>query len=335
MKQDPIPIATGSDLPSRRLRATALYERVAATMDGIGSLRNTLLKLASARQESTKPTDKEELEEIWTRVEAAIKTLEEESNHVRALGHTLAASLVRDESEDAPIQSRSDSPLDLEGLIAQQRTALAGLNRQLAESETALRGPARSVRPSHESGDVELQDVNEFLRESPIASIPVNASYYQRILEASRAPEGHKRPMGSILLEAGLITTRQLDSALKYQRDGRKRPLGALLVDLGYTDDIAIAQTVAAQLALPYVSLSQETADREALDTIPLHLARRHACFPVSLIDGALYLAMANPLDLIALEDIRIASDRHIRPCVASREEITRHINRHYAGSSF
>lgn len=141
--------------------------------------------------------------------------------------------------------------------------------------------------------------------------------------------------MGAILVEAGLITERQLENALAHQNEGRKRPLGTLLVDLGYTSDAAIAQTIAAQLALPFVSLAMEVVQQDALEVVPLHVARRHTCFPVSINDGALYVAMANPLDLIALEDLRLASRKHVRPCVASREEITGHIDRHYAGSVF
>ncbi len=220
----------------------------------------------------------------------------------------------------------------LDKLIEAQKSEIFALNQHLAELEQSLdsQGSDRQTEFPRTYGQVEIQSVESFLQGSPISSIPVNASYYERILEAANAPEGHKVPMGAILTGAGVISERQLHSALDYQQGGRRQALGTLLVDLGYTTEDAIAQALAAQLALPYVVLGQEKIQRDAVAAIPVHLARRHACFPISRNDHALYVAMANPLDLIALEDLHIASSRHIRPCVASRGEIAEQINSHY-----
>lgn len=331
-------------------RASMLYERVATAMDGLGVLRGTLLAIASTRMAPTDAQEGTDSHEsafaTWTALEAAVAGLESVADRVREQGDALAMAY-RDVSGTGVAATPCDTSRDdLARLIQRQRASLMALNQQIVAAESNLRAassdlvhrpepPAPRTEESVRFGAVELQDVNEFLQESPIASVPINATYFQRILEAARSKEGHKRPMGSILREAGLITRRQLEKALALQKEGKKRPLGAHLVDLGYTTDVAIAQTIAAQLALPFIVLAKETVRAEALAVVPLHMARRHCCFPMEVFEGSITVAMANPLDLIALEDLRLVTGKHVRPGVASRDEISRHIDRHYAGSSF
>ena len=220
----------------------------------------------------------------------------------------------------------------LDRLIEAQKAEIDALNKQLSDAESWLTPRLQPHQPDlpRACGQIELQSVQEFVQNSPIASIPINASYYQSIQEAASSPEGHKVPMGKILTHAGVVSDRQLQSALGYQREGRKQALGSLLVDLGYTTEDAIAQALAAQLALPYVVLANEPMDPAAVAAVPIHLARRHMAFPLSFNGHGLYVAMANPLDLIALEDLRIASSMHIRPCVAARGEIAAQIERFF-----
>lgn len=220
----------------------------------------------------------------------------------------------------------------LDRLIAAQKAEIDALHRQLSEAEAAVArvpAPPQPELPRLVS-QVELQSVQEFIQNSPIASIPVNASYYERILEVAASPEGHRVPMGKILTGAGVVTPAQLEHALAHQKQGRRKALGTLLVELGYTTEKAIAQALAAQLALPYVVLENEGVDPRAVAAVPLHLARRHAAMPLTFSGHSLCVAMANPLDLIALEDLRIAANTHIRPCVAARGEIGFYIDRHY-----
>lgn len=330
-------------------RASDLYERVAAAMDSLGVLRGTLLAIASTRMAPTDTQENPDSQEAacatWTALEAAVAGLESVADRVREQGDDLAAAYRDVSGTGGAAAPRDTSRDDLARLIQRQRASLMALNEQIVTAESTLRTRSQgatepvdgraSERDSLRFAAVELQDVHEFLQESPLASVPVNATYFQRILEAARAKEGHRRPMGAILREAGLITARQLDKALARQKKGTKRPLGAHLVDLGYTTDVAIAQTIAAQLALPFIVLAKETVRAEALAIVPLHMARRHCCFPMQVYDGSITVAMANPLDLIALEDLRLVSGKHVRPGVASRDEISRHIDRHYAGSSF
>lgn len=215
-------------------------------------------------------------------------------------------------------------------LVEAQRAELAALHEQLAAIEAAAPRGGQGAPASRPPAQVGIHSVRNFVQDSPIADIMANASYYQRILEAANSPEGHRVPMGEILTIAGLITARQLENALGYQKKGRKQPLGRLLVDLGYTGEDAIAQALAAQLSLPYVVLAREYVREGALALVPAPMARRHTCFPLTFNEVTLTVAMANPLDLIALDDLHIIAGLQIRPCVAARREIEQYIIQYY-----
>jgi len=220
----------------------------------------------------------------------------------------------------------------LDRLIDAQRAEIASLHEQLTEAEESLerRGqPAHAPLPSA-GGTIPLHDVREFVQDSPMASRPAETLFFDQFLKAASAPPGQKVPMGSILTRAGLVSERQLERALDYQRRGRRQPLATLLADLGYITEEAVAQALAAQLDLPYVVLANQKVDALILKAVPVHLARRHAIFPTHHNGRALCVAMANPLDLIAIEDLRFATGQQINPSVALRNEIFGHIDRHY-----
>jgi len=211
-------------------------------------------------------------------------------------------------------------------LVEAQASELEWLRDEL---DTRSQGGGRRQSPKPPPL-AEVHSVHDFILSSPLADISANSPDYHRLLEAANAPEGQKVRMGELLTLAGLISKRQLSRALGHQQDGRRRPLGSLLVDLGYANEEAIAQALAAQLSLPFVVLEREFIREGALAKVPAHLARRHTCFPLSFDDHTLSVAMANPLDLIALEDLRCASGMHIRPCVAARGEISSQISAYY-----
>lgn len=304
---------------------TVLIDRADGARDHAGSLENLCVRLDRLQETLARLNDDAlaASREGESLVEAflALPRRDASAGTRTYPNHTADAAEGTRQKLDASIEA-------LRRLIDARNETIETLNSKLAAAEQPLASPedgsTRSV------GQIELQSVQEFVQNSPLASIPINASYYQRILEAASSPEGHKVPMGKILTAAGVVTDLQLQSALDYQRASRRRALGSVLVELGYTTEDAIAQALAAQLALPYIELANEPINTNAVSAIPVRMARRHACFPLNYTGHALCVAMANPLDLIALEDLRIASRNHIRPCVATRSDIARHIERYY-----
>ncbi len=146
-------------------------------------------------------------------------------------------------------------------------------------------------------------------------------------------PQGHKKRMGEILVEAGIITIEQLEDVLGEQSIESHRRFGALAVERGYTTEDVIARILAAQLRLPFVRIEEVQPEPEAARRVSSHLARLHSCMPLKMREnGSLVLAMANPLDLIALEDIELASRCQIEPVVSSPADVDAAIRRHYPG---
>jgi hypothetical protein len=142
---------------------------------------------------------------------------------------------------------------------------------------------------------------------------------------------GRRLRLGQILERAGIVSQRQLDEALEIKKHTPEKPLGAILVALGVTEEDTIAKALASQLNLPYVELDRRAIDPAAAALIPAKLARHHGCIPLALERGLLVVAMANPLDLIALEDLELATRRRVDPVIATPAAIQTALDQHYA----
>ena len=127
--------------------------------------------------------------------------------------------------------------------------------------------------------------------------------------------------LGELLLHAGVITDEQLEEALVRQRsEGGK--LGQVLVRQLIVDEDTIARTLADQKGLEYVSLTTYDISREAAAQIPERIARRSLVMPIGYRDGAILLAMADPLDIEAIDDVGLRTGRAVIPCVATGTQI-------------
>jgi type IV pilus assembly protein PilB len=131
--------------------------------------------------------------------------------------------------------------------------------------------------------------------------------------------------LGKLLVQAGLITDEQLEDAVG-QANGAS--LTSALADLGYVDDVKIAQTVANQMGLVYVDLGAYDIDPNAATNLSSDLARRYTVLPIKIQDGELIVAMADPANIFAIDDLRIVTGYEIRPVVASETDLLVAIDR-------
>ncbi len=152
----------------------------------------------------------------------------------------------------------------------------------------------------------------------------------QRILTAAGNKGGAKRTIGEILIEAGLITQEQLEEALDEQRKNPNRHLGALLIERGYTGEDAIAQALACQCNVKFVHLADMNVAPTAAALITERLANQHQCLPVRTTDEGLILAMVNPLDLLAIEDVERTTNRKVEIVVVTPSDIKEAIAKYY-----
>ncbi|GMW01209.1 MAG: hypothetical protein AMXMBFR84_23460 [Candidatus Hydrogenedentota bacterium] len=143
-------------------------------------------------------------------------------------------------------------------------------------------------------------------------------------------PDGTRKRLGEILLGASLVTQEQMDAALSVQKQDPQQRLGNILVSMGYAKADEIAQVLSYQLKVPFIRLDIEHPHDDAVSLISSRLARHHHCMPVKCNDDELTLAMANPLDLIAIEDVELAAKRRVEPVIASTEAISKALDKHY-----
>jgi type IV pilus assembly protein PilB len=131
----------------------------------------------------------------------------------------------------------------------------------------------------------------------------------------TKAPTRAMGPLGQMLSASGAITAEDLTAGLAEQSRTGER-LGTVLVRRG-ADAEHVARILARQLRLPYASAPLQ-ADPAALKLLDRSLATRLRVVPLSLTERGLRLAMADPLDMAAADDLRFRTGRRIEPCVAT-----------------
>ncbi len=120
-----------------------------------------------------------------------------------------------------------------------------------------------------------------------------------------------RKLLGDILIDAKLITKEQLQKALELQKKGSKEPLGTLLIRMGAVTEKQIAATLSQQLGIPFVAIGQglETSkDPSLAKLISEEFARQHYIVPLSFQNGILKVAVADPTDILILDDLRLMS---------------------------
>jgi len=141
---------------------------------------------------------------------------------------------------------------------------------------------------------------------------------------------GHKRRIGDVLVEAGIVDEEQREAALAEQKRVGHQHLGTILVKMGYTKEEIIARVLASQLRIPFVRLEEVSVDADVLTLVDRDLATRHLCIPLHATPDWLVLAMANPFDLIAIEDFERVTGRFIEPVGVTPSDVAEAIERVY-----
>jgi type IV pilus assembly protein PilB len=136
--------------------------------------------------------------------------------------------------------------------------------------------------------------------------------------------------LGDILVQAGVITESQLSDTLKKQKYTGKR-VGELLVSEGIITEVRLAEALSTQLKLPMFTLTRYRPMPEAIKSVPRHVSERLQIIPLSLVEGDLLLiAMANPLDLLAQDEVRMLTGRDLKVGITTLTEIKNNLDRLY-----
>lgn len=138
--------------------------------------------------------------------------------------------------------------------------------------------------------------------------------------------------LGDLLLQAGMITEEQLNWALEYQKTTGKR-LGDILQEQGWLAEVEILEALEYQLGIPYLELAKQSIDQSAAQKIPESIARRYVLVGVQIENKKLKVAMSDPLNVYALDDLKISTGMDIMPVISSKNEILLALNQVYASA--
>ncbi len=135
--------------------------------------------------------------------------------------------------------------------------------------------------------------------------------------------------MGELLLDRGIISQLQLNQALDIQH-AKGGLIGEILVELGFAKEEDIAQSLTAQYGFPYLPLSNYDVNPEITNIIPSRVARQYLLVPIDKIGNNLTLAMSNPLNIQAIEDVELLSGCSVQTFVSTSSDIKRAIEKYY-----
>lgn len=145
-----------------------------------------------------------------------------------------------------------------------------------------------------------------------------------------------KRRLGDLLIEEGIINNKQLEKALERQKKEQKK-LGTILVDMGFTTESEIADALVTQLNLERIELSSIRIKEEVLNLITEpSILKKYVMLPFAFAEGSatkLLVAMENPLDIIAMDDLSIVTNTQIIPVIATNQEIMAAIDRYFGNA--
>ena len=138
--------------------------------------------------------------------------------------------------------------------------------------------------------------------------------------------------IGEVLLERGLITRKKLEEALIHQKE-HGGLMGQVLIKLGMVTEEDVALALTAQYGFPYLPLESYEIDVALTFLIPERVAREYCLIPIDRIGNALTLAMADPSNVKAIEDIELMTKCVVQTFVSTPSDIEKAIAKHYKPS--
>jgi len=138
--------------------------------------------------------------------------------------------------------------------------------------------------------------------------------------------------LGEMLVQAKIITPEQLKEALEIQRREGGR-LGQHLMKLGYVTEEQITQILSRQYGVPSVNLSKLEIDPEITNLVPVDVCQKYMVMPIRRVGATLTIAMVDPTNVFALDDIKFMTGLNVEPVVATEEGIKKAIEKYYGAS--
>jgi len=144
------------------------------------------------------------------------------------------------------------------------------------------------------------------------------------------------RKLGEILISSGVINEAKLEQALKYQKQN-KCLIGEALIRLGHAEEEAIAQALSKQLGVPYASIENKILIPEKGQNLEKLVSekysREHFLIPLFIEGNSIAVAMADPTNILAIDNLRLMTNREIQPFIATKSQVLGVIDEYYQAS--
>ncbi|KGP73878.1 GspE/PulE family protein [Pontibacillus yanchengensis] len=137
-----------------------------------------------------------------------------------------------------------------------------------------------------------------------------------------------RKRLGDLLKEAGLISENQINETITTKREEQK--LGDALLEKGYITEQQLIEVLEFQLGIPHISIYQYPIDPSIINIVPKEFAQRNTLMPLNKEDDHLIVAMNDPMDYYAIDDLKISTGFQISPVIATKDEILQTINKQY-----
>ena len=137
------------------------------------------------------------------------------------------------------------------------------------------------------------------------------------------------KKIGEILLERGIVNLKQIEQALAHQKE-HGGLIGQVLIQLGFATEEEIALALTAQYGFPYLPLNNYDIDGGLMAVVPEQMARGYCLIPIDRIGNALTLAMADPTNIKAIEDVELLTKCVVQAFVSTPSDIGHALDKYY-----
>lgn len=138
-----------------------------------------------------------------------------------------------------------------------------------------------------------------------------------------------KKRLGALLLEAGYITENQLQYALQLQKD-KGIKLGEILLQENIITEKQLIEVLEFQMGIPYINLNKNSIDPQIPQLIPEDLARKYSLIPIKKEGNRLVVAMLDPLNIFAIDDIQLITGLNVQPVFTTKQELLHALEQYY-----
>ena len=226
-----------------------------------------------------------------------------------------------------------DSVAPLADEPAAQAPAVEELQAEVPQLEvTQVEAPqpetSEYVETQVEEPEVEVLETDDLQEEPPAPPVELDTAADSR---SDRPRRRLTARLGTLLLDAHLISGRDLDRALEEHQASGER-LGHYLVDKGMVEEKDLAGVLSDQYGVPAADVENMAVPAAALMCIPEKMARRHMVLPLSINEGVMNVAMLNPSDIDAIKDIEFTTGLRVQPLIVTEWALERAIQRLYSG---